>query len=160
MASGASAGSENDPTWTTEEKGNIRKANFTVGDADCAYRVLAEPRLMKEHFPNVLDYTLHQDTGAFQDLTLEERFVKLAKGTSRYHRSLDGRTEVTWTLIEGRQKRHDGTWTVSRTASGGRVEFRNHIEAKKAIERPILRLVQKLTMEDIVDATRSFCGPG
>jgi ribosome-associated toxin RatA of RatAB toxin-antitoxin module len=153
--------SSSDPTvWTvtTDGKGEVRSAAFEVRDADCAYSMIAEPALMEKYIDFVDKAEVHDRKGGFQHVTLTERFFPVGIVQSRYHRQVDGNAVVTWQLQEGRQKRHDGVWTVFPTDRGARVEFSNTIEAKSFLHQAILEAIQKRAMSSIVDAAISTCG--
>jgi hypothetical protein len=77
---------------------------------------------------------------------------------SRYHRTLNATDEVSWVLVKGRQKRHDGTWKVTPTARGASIRFDNVIEAKYRIHNGLLRRIQRRTMGEISSAALRVCG--
>lgn len=148
--------------WTTRklDTGDWREARFTVRDGSCAYRAIADPDRMGTLLDHLEGVVVHADDGHAQDLTLRERFVFVGLVESRYDRQVDGH-EARWTLTEGRQKRHDGSWLVAALPGGGAaVRFENTIEARSALHQPLLRLIQTQTMAAIVEAVQGACGVG
>ena len=148
------------PAWTVGEdgKGEVRSASFEVLDGDCAYSLIAEPALMALYIDFVEGATVHSRVGGFQHVTMRERFFPIGIVESRYYRNVDGDHLVSWTLQEGRQKRHDGVWSVTASPRGARVEFTNTIEAKSFLHQRILEGVQRRAMATIVAATTERCG--
>lgn len=148
------------PVWTVGEdgKGEVRSASFEVLDPECAYSLIAEPAMMEKYISFVEGATVHSRVGGFQHVTLTERFFPVGLVQSRYYRNVDGAHRVTWQLQEGKQKRHDGVWTVSESPRGARVEFTNVIEAKSFLHQGILEGVQRRAMATIVEATVATCG--
>jgi len=148
--------------WTADrdDRGDILRARFSVDDGPCAYRAIADPAVMEETIEHLEGVEVHSERGADQELTLSERFVLVGLVQSRYRRTVDGSSLVTWHLLEGRQKRHDGTWRVDVRADGrADVDFENVIAAKYRIHQPLLRRIQDQTMSDIVSAVRGACSP-
>ncbi len=160
FASPAQSSSVDELIWTVAEDGNgeVRSASFEVRDADCAYSMIAEPAMMAKYISFVEGAVVHSRVGHFQHVTLTERFFPVGLVESRYHRDANGSDRVTWELQEGRQKRHDGVWTVTRTPQGGKVEFSNVIEAKSFLHQGLLFGIQRRAMATIVDATTDTCG--
>ena len=148
------------PEWVVDEAAGKHTVIFDVGDPVCAYRIIAEPGFMADRLAHVKGFTIHSSKTGFMDVSFTEVFVRLAKGTSRYHRWFDGSRRVRWELQEGRQEVHDGTWKVTPTPGGGSVTFTNTIQAKLSFHQPLFRWVQRATMKDIVKATRKHCGQG
>jgi ribosome-associated toxin RatA of RatAB toxin-antitoxin module len=160
LAGPARSSSSDALVWTVGDDGSgeLRSAAFEVRDADCAYQLIAEPALMEKYIDFVEAARVNERKGTFQNVTLTERFFPVGLVESRYFREADGSHQVTWVLQEGRQKRHDGVWTVTKTARGGRVEFSNVIEAKSFLHQPILASIQRRAMATIVEATLDTCG--
>jgi len=160
LPSAAVPAEEGEPVWTIGEDKDLRSVRFRVSDASCAYRIIAEPSFMSEHIPHVRSYEIHESREGYMDLSITEIFVKVSRGTSRYQRHFDGKSRVRWKLTEGRQKVHDGEWVVTPDEGGATVEFYNRIQAKSRFQQRLIVWVQKLTMRDIVTATRQHCGEG
>lgn len=137
--------------------GDLRRATFHVEDPACAYRVMAEPRLLDETLEHVEGFVVHESRGNYQDVTLIERFWPVGRSESRYHRTVDGAHHVEWKLVSGRQARHDGYWEVHAESAGATVTFQNTIEAKHWIDQPILRGIQKRTMAAIIEQVAARC---
>mgnify|MGYP002632464328 CR=1 FL=1 len=147
--------------WTTGESGDadVRRGRFQVADGDCAYATMVDPGAMTVAFAHLEGYELHPPAGAYQDLTLIERFWAVGLVHSRYHRTFDGSTRLEWRLVEGRQARHDGFWQVSKLPSGrSEIVFENLIEAKSFMHRPLLKAIQVRTMGAIAEAIIRTCG--
>jgi hypothetical protein len=160
VPSPAPLASDQGPVWTVGEEKNLRTVRFRVSDARCAYRIIAEPEFMSSHIPHVRGYEIHESRPGYMDLSITEIFVKMARGTSRYDRHFNGANHVRWTLTEGRQRLHDGDWLVTPDKSGAVVVFSNRIEAKSRFHQRLIVWVQKVTMREIVKATRKHCGTG
>lgn len=156
----AASAADNEPVWTVGEDKDLRSVRFRVDDARCAYRIIAEPKFMSEHIPHVRGYEVHESKPGYMDLSITEIFVKMARGTSRYDRYFNGTTTVRWKLTAGRQKVHDGEWVITPDESGAVVDFSNKIEAKSRFHQRLILWVQKVTMREIVKATRKHCGEG
>jgi len=148
------------PEWFVDEAAGKHTVIFDVDDPTCAYRIIADPAYMAERLPHVKSFTVHTSKPGFMDLSITEVYIRLSKGTSRYHRWFDGSRNVRWELQEGRAKVHDGTWKVTPTPGGASVTFTNKIKAKRSFNQPLIRWVQRATMRDIVSATRKHCGQG
>ncbi|MCO4769457.1 MAG: hypothetical protein KDA24_05455 [Deltaproteobacteria bacterium] len=149
--------SERAVTWSQWERGksDVRKGVFTVGDSQCAYTSMADPKVMGKVLPHLEDVLVHADDGVFQDVTLVERFFPVGTVESRYHRSIDGTARLEWKLIKGRQAKHDGFWQVH---PSGKVEFENAIEAKSILHRALLRSIQVRAMEGVAESIQEHCG--
>lgn len=143
-----------------DDGGDVRRGSFTVTDAECAYRSMADPVLMGRILEHLERVDVHKDDGTYQDVTLAERFFLVGLVESRYDRTIDGRSRLEWQLTSGRQARHDGFWQVTPAASGGAtVTFENLIQAKSRLHQPLLRKIQNRTMDDIAAAIQSRCNP-
>jgi len=159
-ASPAQAADDEQVVWEEfrSKEGTLRRATFAIGDASCAYTVMAEPLVMGRLVRHVKKLVVHRIAGNFQDVSIHERFFLVGNVESRYHRVVNGRDRVEWELIAGRQSRHDGFWQVERLPGGGqRVVFENLISAKYSIHQGLLRRIQERTMSDIVDALSTEC---
>jgi len=142
-------------------EGSLRRATFRVADAVCGYHVMAEPRTMGTLLRHVNKLVVHSIEGHFQDVSVHERFFLVGNVESRYHRRVNDSDRVEWTLVAGRQARHDGVWVVKTLESGAaEVTFENLIKAKYGIHQGLLRRIQERTMSDVVDAVRERCGKG
>ena len=148
------------PVWTQSDDKNTHHVTFRVSDPVCAYQIIADPTVMAASLPHVKGYEVHDTGPNSMELSITEVFVKLARGTSRYKRRFDGSHTISWKLLEGRQKMHDGKWVITADEGGGLVRFSNRIEAKQRFQLSLFRWVQKSTMKDIVRATRRHCGEG
>jgi ribosome-associated toxin RatA of RatAB toxin-antitoxin module len=160
LPASAADAADGEPVWTVEDDQDIRRVRFRVDDADCAYRIIADPKFMSERIPHVRGYEVHESKPGYMDLSITEIFVKMARGTSRYHRHFNGTNTVRWKLTAGRQKVHDGEWVVTADKTGAFVDFSNRIEAKSRFHQRLILWVQKVTMREIVKATRKHCGEG
>ena len=137
---------------------DVRKGSFAIGDAECGYESMADPKLMLQIFEHLEQVQIHSDDGHYQDVTFSERFFLVGLSESRYNRTIDGRARLEWTLTSGRQARHDGFWEVTPVAGGGAtVTFENLIKAKSRLHQPLLRRIQNKTMDDIADAIVQRC---
>jgi ribosome-associated toxin RatA of RatAB toxin-antitoxin module len=146
--------------WTQTEDKNTHQVTFRVSDTKCAYQIIADPDVMTASLPHVKGYEIHDSGPNSMEISITEVFVKLARGTSRYKRHFEGNHTISWKLLEGRQKMHDGEWVITADKEGGEVQFSNRIKAKKRFQQSLVRWVQKSTMKDIVRATRRHCGEG
>lgn len=161
LAVPARSSAPGEPVWSTADdgKGQIRYASFEVKDRACAYSFIAEPANLERYIDFVEAATVHSRTSDFQNVTLTERFWPVGLVDSRYHRTIEPKAErVSWVLQEGRQRRHDGTWTVTPTPAGARIEFNNVIEAKSFLHQGVLEAIQRRAMATIVDAAIATCG--
>ena len=156
----AADAADGDPVWTVGGDENQRSVRFRVDDASCAYQIIADPQVMTDRIPHVRGFEIHESKPGYMDLTITEIFVKMARGSSRYHRHFNGTNTVRWKLTEGRQKVHDGQWVVTPDNAGAFVDFSYKIEAKSRFHQPLFVWVQKVTMNDIVRATQKHCGKG
>ncbi len=145
-----------EPIWTTarDGAGDVRTAEFTIADTRCAYETMADVCTMDRVLEHLLGVDVHTTKGTFQDVTFTEEFFPVGEVKSRYHRTLDGSARIEWTLISGKQKRHDGFWQVK---PDGRVLFQNVIQAKSRLHQPLLRRIQIRTMAAIVQSVQSTC---
>lgn len=145
-----------EPIWSTARDGggDVRHAEFSVGNARCAYETMADVLVMDRVLDHLLGVDVHSTLGTFQDVTFTEEFFPVGEVRSRYHRTLDGTARIEWTLIEGKQQRHDGFWQVH---TDGRVSFENVIQAKSRLHQPLLRRIQIKTMAAIVQSVRTNC---
>ena len=149
-----------DVTWTTAstDAADLRTAEFIVPDADCAYATLADRDLMQARLDHLEGVEVHRAADGFEDVTLTERFFLIGLVHSRYHRTFDGDSRVEWRLIEGPQARLDGVWSITRNPDGsGRVLFRNLIQAKSPLHRPLLKRTQVRAMGAVVRAVQETC---
>jgi hypothetical protein len=159
-ASPAQAADDQQVVWEEfrSKEGTLRRATFAIGDASCAYTVMAEPLVMGRLVRHVKKLVVHRIAGNFQDISIYERFFLVGNVRSRFHRVVNGHDRVEWELIAGRQSRHDGFWQVERLAGGGQqVVFENLISAKYSIHQGLLRRIQERTMSEIVDALSAEC---
>ncbi len=154
------AGGDDLVAWTSFEDGDgdRRVGVFEVTDRDCAYRFMADVDLLTGSLEHLERVEVHEDRGTWQDATYHERFFLVGLVQSRYHRTLSNPDEVGWVLVDGRQKRHDGTWTVTPTKAGASIRFNNVIEAKSRLHNGLLRRIQKRTMSDIANSALRVCG--
>jgi hypothetical protein len=142
-------------------EGTLRRATFLVADAACGFHVMADPRTMGTLLRHVNKLVVHSIEGSFQDVSVHERFFLVGNVESRYHRVVNDSNRVEWTLVAGRQARHDGIWVVKPLENGAaEVTFENLIKAKYGIHQGLLRRIQERTMSDVVDAVRERCGKG
>jgi len=151
--------------WETARDGqdDVHRVRFVVADGACAYRLMSSPELLVANFRHVYGAEMHETRPSFQDVTFSERFFLVARGHSRYHRTLFEAERVEWRLIDGRQAVHDGYWQLRPLAgSEGRtaVIFENRIRARKRLHQGMLRGIQRRTMGDIVEVTQALCGAG
>ncbi len=156
------AGGDDPIAWSAADDGHgeIRTGVFEVADADCAYRFMADVQFLTGSLDHLEKVEVHEDRGTWQDATYHERFFLVGLVKSRYHRTLAFATEVSWVLVDGKQKRHDGTWKVTPTEAGAWVRFDNVIEAKSRLHNGLLKRIQKRTMSDIAGAALRVCGAG
>jgi len=155
----ASPALADEPVWTTERDdfgGDIRRAAFNTGDAGCAYRTMADVGVMDEILEHLVGVEVHETHGFAQDVTFTEDFFAVGLVHSRYHRLTDGAARIEWTLVSGKQQRHDGFWQVQ---PDGSVFFENVIQAKSRLHQPLLRRIQIKTMAAIVQSVQDTCGP-
>ena len=137
---------------------DVRRGSFVIGDAECAYESMADPKLMGKVLEHLEEVRVHKDDGTFQDVTLAERFFLVGLVESRYDRTVNGRSRLEWRLTDGRQARHDGFWQVTPNDAGGAtVTFENLIQAKSRLHQPLLRKIQNKTMDDIAAAIQTRC---
>ena len=155
------AGGEDFVSWEIawDGDGEVRTGVFEVADAACAYRFMADTSVLLRTLEHLEQVDIHKDRGDWQDATYHERFFLVGLVESRYHRTLNSRDAISWELVDGRQKRHDGTWKVTPTAHGAEVRFENVIEAKSRLHNGLLRRIQTRTMADISAAALKYCGP-
>lgn len=155
------SGDEDRILWETREDdtstGEWRTGTFEVPDRACAYNFMADVRLLEKSLTFLEKVDLHEDRGTWQDATYHERFFLVGLVQSRFHRTI-GAGQVSWKLVDGMQKRHDGTWRVTPTEGGAQIAFDNLIEAKRRIHNGLLRRVQKRTMSDIANRAIEVCG--
>lgn len=160
---------KSDPTsgvqWDASRDGqdDVHRVRFAVADGACAYQLMSTPDLLVTHLRHVYGAEIHDTRADFQDVTFSERFFLVARGESRYHRTLVASERVEWRLIHGRQAVHDGYWQVRPTAGpegSSIVIFENRIRARKRFHQRMLRGIQRRTMEDVVEVTQVLCGAG
>ena len=161
LVPGTVTGDDEKVFWETREDptstGEWRTGTFEVSDRDCAYRFMADTGLLVNSLKHLEKVEIHEQRGSWQDATYYERFFLVGLVQSRFHRTIDT-TEVSWVLVNGMQKRHDGTWRVTPTEGGAQIAFDNLIEAKRRIHNGLLRRVQKRTMADIARSAIEVCG--
>jgi len=156
LVPGAAGGVDKVVTWSAWEEGksDVRKGVFYVDNAACAYTSMVDPDIMPRVLPNLEKITVHRADASFQDMTFEERFFLVGASVSRYHRTIDGSSTLSWKLISGRQAKHDGNWSVS---PDGRVSFQNAIQAKSMLHRALLRGIQVRAMEGVASSIQEHC---
>jgi ribosome-associated toxin RatA of RatAB toxin-antitoxin module len=146
-------------TSASSGHGEVRTGTFELKSVDCGYSFMADVNKLLSSLEHLEKVELHEDRGSWQDATYHERFFLVGLVQSRYHRTLNSHDEVSWVLVDGRQKRHDGTWKVTPSATGATVRFDNVIEAKSRLHNGLLRRIQKRTMSDIARAALEVCAP-